>query len=79
MTLIPKIPLIPNILIAIPHIPTLISRVRTLIPRVPINLLIPFPDSPFRLLEIVKNNITHTDDHQFLCDLFWNWLYTYMS
>ena len=35
----------------IPCIPTLILRVLTLIPQVPI---IPFPDSPFRLLQIAK-------------------------
>ena len=33
----------------IPRIPTLISHIPTLIPIIP---LIPFPDSPFRLLQI---------------------------
>ena len=49
-TMIPHIPTrIPRL---IPRIPTLISRVLTLILRFPIFLLIPFPDSPFRLLQI---------------------------
>ena len=58
-TLIPCIPIIPTL---IPIIPTLIPRIPTLIPcfpiipvlilRIPIVTLIPFPDSPFRLLQI---------------------------
>ena len=58
-TLITRIPYILNIPNPIPHIPTLISHiptlipsVSTLIPRVPIIPLIPFHDSPFRLLQI---------------------------
>ena len=43
---------IPRIPTLIPRIPTLIPRTPTLIPRVPIIPLIPFPDSPFRLLQI---------------------------
>ena len=38
----------------IPCIPTLILRVPTLIPLVLIILLIPFLDSPFRLLQIAQ-------------------------
>ena len=54
-TTIPRIPtLIPHIPTLIPCVPTLIPRVFTLIPRVPIILLIPFPDSPFRLLQIAS-------------------------
>ena len=34
------------------RIPTLIPRIPVLIPRIPIILLIPFTDSPFRLLQI---------------------------
>ena len=44
---------IPRILTLIPRIPTLIPRIPTLIPRVPVIPHIPFPDSPFRLLQIV--------------------------
>ena len=60
--ILPLIPLIPTL---IPRIPTLIPRIPTLIPRIPHILiippliphipiipLIPFPDSPFRLLQI---------------------------
>ena len=58
MTLIPHISNIPTTIsripTLIPHIPTLIACVPTLIPRVPIILLIPFPDSPFRLLQIAS-------------------------
>ena len=36
----------------IPRVPTLILCVQTQIPRVPIISIIPFPDSPFRLLQI---------------------------
>ena len=61
-TLIPHIPRIPNIPTPIPHIPTLIPRVPTVIPHVPtliprvhtLILLILFPDSPFRILQIVS-------------------------
>ena len=42
---------IPRIPSLIPHVTTLIPRVPTVIPRVPI---IPFPDSPFRLLQIAN-------------------------
>ena len=38
----------------IPRVSTLISRVATLIPHFSIIPLIPFPDSPFRLLQIDK-------------------------
>ena len=48
-TLISRTPRIPNISTFIPRIPTLISRV-------PIFPLIPFPDSPFQLLQIVKKH-----------------------
>ena len=41
----------------IPRISTVIPRVFTLIPRVPIIPLIPFPDSPFRLLQIANSYI----------------------
>ena len=68
-TLIPRIPiLIPRIPTLIPRIPTLIIRIHTLIPRIPIILtlipripiisLIPFPDSPFRFLQIAKTNLS---------------------
>ena len=61
--LIPYIPtLIHCIPTLIPHIPTLIPHISTLIPRIlitpnmipcfPTIPLIPFPDSPFRLLQI---------------------------
>ena len=54
-TLIPYIPtLIPRIPTLIPRVPALIPRIPTLIPRVPIIPLIPFPDSPFRLLQIAS-------------------------
>ena len=57
---IPRIPaLIPHLPTPIPCLPTLIPRVPTLIPRVPTMILhvpiiplIPFPDSPFQLLQI---------------------------
>ena len=52
-------------ILCIPIIPTLTSRIRTLIPRIPIipilirdNPIIPliqFPDSPFRLLQIAES------------------------
>ena len=48
------IPRIPNIPTPIPRVPTLISGVPTLILHVTIIPLIPFPDSPFRLLQIDK-------------------------
>ena len=51
-TLIPRIPRIP-----IPRIPTLIPRVPTLIACVPIIPLSPFPDSPFRLLQIAPKKV----------------------
>ena len=52
-TPIPIIPtLIPRIPTLIPIIPTQIPRIPTLIPHIPIIPLIPFPDSPFRLLQI---------------------------
>ena len=38
----------------IPHIPTAIPRISTLISRIPIIPLIPFPDSPSRLLQIAE-------------------------
>ena len=41
-----------KILILIPLIPAPITRIPTLIPRIPIIPLIPFPNSPFRLLQI---------------------------
>ena len=54
---IPRIPNIPTlspwILALISRIPTLILRVPILTPQIPIIPLIPFPDSPFRLLQIV--------------------------
>ena len=54
MTLIPLIPTsILHIPTMIPCIPTLIPRVLTQIPRAPIIPLITFPDSPFRLLQIL--------------------------
>ena len=57
-TLISRIPtLIPCIPTLIPHVPTLIPRVPTLISCVPIILLIPFPDSPFRLLQIAAGSL----------------------
>ena len=52
------IPQIPTLIPRIPqflHIPTPIPRIPTRIPRVPIIPLIPFPDSPFRLLQITVN------------------------
>ena len=52
-TLIPSVPtLIPCVLTMIHCVPTLIPRIPTLIPCVPIISLIPFHDSPFRLLQI---------------------------
>ena len=52
-TLIFRIPtLIPQTPTWIPRVPTLILCVQTQIPRVPIISIIPFPDSPFRLLQI---------------------------
>ena len=44
--------LIPQTPTWIPRVPTLILCVQTQIPRVPIISIIPFPDSPFRLLQI---------------------------
>ena len=55
-TPVPRIPtLIPSISrapILFPIIPTLIPLIPTLIPRIPISPFIPFPDYPFRLLQI---------------------------
>ena len=52
------IPLIPTLIhrfpTPIPRIPTLISHIPTLILRISIIPLIPFPDSPFRLLQIAE-------------------------
>ena len=48
-TLIPLIPIIPTL---ISIIPTLIPLISTQIPIIPIIPLFPFPDSPFRLLQI---------------------------
>ena len=62
-TLIPcicHIPSIPTLIPCIPHIPSIptpIPRILTLIPRVPIIVLIPFPDSSVRLLQIVNYSI----------------------
>ena len=50
---------IPRIHTLIPRIPTLIPRISTLIPRVPIIPLIPFPDFPFRLLQIFAYLFTY--------------------
>ena len=44
--------LIPQTPTWIPRVPTLILCVQTQIPRVPIISIIPFPASPFRLLQI---------------------------
>ena len=44
--------LIPQTPTWIPRVPTLILCVQTQIPRVPIISIIPFPDSPFGLLQI---------------------------
>ena len=44
--------LIPQTPTWIPRVPTLILCVQTQISRVPIISIIPFPDSPFRLLQI---------------------------
>ena len=43
---------IPNIPTPIPRIPSLIPHIPTLIPRIAIIPLIPFPNSPFWLLQI---------------------------
>ena len=51
-TLIPRIPIIPILIPRIPINPTLIPRIPTLISGVHIIPVIPFPDSPFRLLQI---------------------------
>ena len=51
---------IPRIPTLIPHIPTLIPHVPTLILRVPIIPPIPFPDSPFRLLQIARYYLRFT-------------------
>ena len=51
-TLIPRISRIPKISTLIPRVPTVIPCVPTLIPSVPIIPLVPFLDSPFRLLQI---------------------------
>ena len=58
-TLIPRIPRIPipRIPTLIPRVPTLIPRVPTLIACVPIIPLSPFPDSPFRLLQIAPKKV----------------------
>ena len=54
LTMIPRIPtLIPPI----PIIPTLIPHISTLIPHISIIPLIPFIDSPFRLLQIAFKNL----------------------
>ena len=66
-TPIPRIPTptpsistpIPRIHTLIHRIPTLIPRISTLIPRVPIIPLIPFPDFPFRLLQIFAYLFTY--------------------
>ena len=51
------IPCIPTLIL---RIPTLISCIPTLISHIPIIFLIPFPDSPFRLLQIASYlNINH--------------------
>ena len=52
---------IPRILTLIPRIPILIPRVSTIFPHVPITPLIPFPDSPFRLLQIAFNKDSTTE------------------
>ena len=55
-TLISRIPIIPSLITRIPRIPTLIPHILcipTLITRIPIIPLFPFPDFPFRLLQIV--------------------------
>ena len=53
-TLTPRIlTLIPRILNLIPCIPTLIPHIPTLVPRIYIIPFIPFPDFPFRFLQIV--------------------------
>ena len=44
----PLIPLIPTLILRIPIIPALLSHI-------PIIPLIPFPDSPFRLLQIAHD------------------------
>ena len=52
-TLTPRIPtLISRILNLIPRIPTLIPHIPTLVPRIYIIPFIPFPDFPFRFLQI---------------------------
>ena len=58
-TLFPSIPIIPTLIPCIPtlifHISTILTlttRIPTLIPRITIIPLIPFPDSPFRFLQI---------------------------
>ena len=57
-TPIPRIPtLILRVPTLIPLIPTLIPHVPTLTPLVPIIPLIPFPDSPFRLLQIAVGRL----------------------
>ena len=50
----------------IPRIPTVIPHVPTVIPRVPIILLIPFSDSPFRLLKIAHSKDLLRDHQIFL-------------
>ena len=53
----PRIPTpIPCILTLTPRIAILIPHIPILIPRIPIIFLIPFPDSPFQLLQIAKIN-----------------------
>ena len=55
LSLILLIPTVnPRIPTLIARIPTLIPHIPTLIPRIPIIPLIPFPDSPFRLLQIAQ-------------------------
>ena len=51
------IPIIPTLIRHISRIPTLIPRIPTLVPCIPIIPFIPFPDSPFRLLQIATNKV----------------------
>ena len=59
-TLTPRIhtliPPIPTLIPSIPINPILIPRISTLIPHIPIIPFIPFPDSPFWLLQIALKN-----------------------
>ena len=81
-TLIPCIPISPTVITCIPRIPTLILIIPNLIPCIPIIPLIPFPDSPFRLLQIVINflqqeaiKVRHTALQEYLFNLyaFFSW------